>query len=180
MIAFLAGGYVNVMELSYLRNRDNRITQKAARCGAADQPAIPSPQQREWITATAPPGICSNAGCSPAPSTTPASSPRSSPHRESRQLTCTAIFLARDRNLAAFTAGDVVTAVLPEQRKDTYALLRKAGIHVTPQQVAADSAAVHALVGEIAPDRPPAPKPAPSQPARRRRRSNRPQRNGRR
>ncbi len=43
------------------------------------------------------------------------------------------------RTARAGNAGDVVTVVLPEQRSDTQALLRKAGIHVTPQQVAADS-----------------------------------------
>jgi superfamily II DNA/RNA helicase len=83
------------------------------------------------------------------------------------------------RTARAGNAGDVVTVVLPEQRKDTQALLRKAGIHVTPQQVAADSAAVHALVGEIAPYRAPAPKAPPTQPGpggRRRRRPGRPQR----
>jgi superfamily II DNA/RNA helicase len=83
------------------------------------------------------------------------------------------------RTARAGNAGDVVTVVLPEQRKDTQALLRKAGIHVTPQQVAADSAAVHALVGEIAAYRAPAPKAPPSQPGpggRRRRRPGRPQR----
>lgn len=88
------------------------------------------------------------------------------------------------RTARAGNAGDVVTLVLPEQRKDTQALLRKAGIRVTPQHVAADSAAVHALVGEIAPFRAPAPKTAPPQPSQRRprhtgqrrRRSSRPQR----
>ena len=88
------------------------------------------------------------------------------------------------RTARAGNAGDVVTVVLPEQRKDTQALLRKAGIRVTPQHVAADSAAVHALVGELAPYRASAPKavspqPSPRRPARagqRRRRSSRPQR----
>ena len=88
------------------------------------------------------------------------------------------------RTARAGNAGDVVTVVLPEQRKDTQALLRKAGIRVTPQHVAADSAAVHALVGEIAPYRASAPKAAPPQPSprrparagQRRRRSSRPQR----
>jgi len=88
------------------------------------------------------------------------------------------------RTARAGNAGDVVTVVLPEQRRDTQALLRKAGIHVTPQHVAADSAAVNALVGEIAPYRAPAPKTVPPQalqhrprPAgQRRRRSGRPQR----
>ncbi|HZQ31253.1 MAG TPA: DEAD/DEAH box helicase [Mycobacterium sp.] len=72
------------------------------------------------------------------------------------------------RTARAGNAGDVVTVVLPEQRKDTHALLRKAGIHVAPQHVAADSPAVHALVGEIAPYRAPAPKAAPPQPRQRR------------
>ena len=62
------------------------------------------------------------------------------------------------RTARAGNAGDVVTVVLPEQRKDTQALLRRAGIHVTPQQVAADSPAVHALVGEPAPYQAPAAK----------------------
>ncbi|MDT5010371.1 MAG: hypothetical protein QOH57_1988 [Mycobacterium sp.] len=91
------------------------------------------------------------------------------------------------RTARAGNAGDVVTVVLPEQRRDTQMLLRKAGIAVTPQQVGADSAAVHALVGEIAPYRAPAPKAAPTQQAQRRpqnggdrrRRSNRPQRSAR-
>ena len=50
------------------------------------------------------------------------------------------------RTARAGRAGDVVTVVLPEQRKDTEALLRKAGITVPPQRVVADSAAVRALV----------------------------------
>jgi len=82
------------------------------------------------------------------------------------------------RTARAGNAGDVVTVVLPEQRKDTQALMRRAGIRVTPQQVTADSAAVHAVAGESAPYRAPAPKataqPRPpqarsSRPARRRR-----------
>ena len=55
------------------------------------------------------------------------------------------------RTARAGAAGDVVTVVLPEQRKDTQALLRKAGITVAAKQVAADSAAVRELVGEVAP-----------------------------
>jgi len=55
------------------------------------------------------------------------------------------------RTARAGNAGDVVTVVLPEQRKDTQVLLRRAGIRVTPQQVTADSAAVHAVAGEVAP-----------------------------
>jgi superfamily II DNA/RNA helicase len=91
------------------------------------------------------------------------------------------------RTARAGNAGDVVTVVLPEQRADTQALLRKAGIRVAPRQVAADSAEVHALVGDIAPYRAPAPKAAPPQPSqrrgsggagqRRRRRPIRPERN---
>ncbi|MFZ0832049.1 MAG: DEAD/DEAH box helicase [Mycobacterium sp.] len=88
------------------------------------------------------------------------------------------------RTARAGNAGDVVTVVLPEQRKDTQALLHKAGIRVAPQHVAADSAAVHALVGELAPYRAPAPITVPPQPSarqprpagQRRRRSRRPQR----
>ncbi len=92
------------------------------------------------------------------------------------------------RTARAGNSGDVVTVVLPEQRKDTQALLRRAGIHVTPQLVAADSPAVHALVGESAPYQAPAAKAAP-QPShgrrsgaagqRGRRRSSRPQRSTR-
>ncbi|WP_156092419.1 DEAD/DEAH box helicase [Mycobacterium ulcerans] len=62
------------------------------------------------------------------------------------------------RTARAGNAGDVVTVVLPEQRKDTHALMRRAGIRVTPQEVTADSAAVHELVGDIAPYQAPAPK----------------------
>lgn len=60
----------------------------------------------------------------------------------------------------AGNSGDVVTVVLPEQRKDTHALMRRAGIRVTPQEVTVDSAAVHAVAGEIAPYRAPTPKQA--------------------
>lgn len=63
------------------------------------------------------------------------------------------------RTARAGSAGDVVTVVLPDQRRDTSALLRRAGITVAPQQVAADSAEVAKLVGEVAPYRAPAPKP---------------------
>jgi len=60
------------------------------------------------------------------------------------------------RTARAGRAGDVVTVVLPEQRKETQLLLRKAGITAAPQQVMADSAAVLDLVGEIAPYQAPA------------------------
>ncbi|HEX4588180.1 MAG TPA: DEAD/DEAH box helicase [Mycobacterium sp.] len=62
------------------------------------------------------------------------------------------------RTARAGNAGDVVTVVLPEQRRDTEALMRRAGIRVTPQQVTADSAAVEAVAGETAPYRAPAPR----------------------
>ncbi|BDB44850.1 MULTISPECIES: DEAD/DEAH box helicase [Mycobacterium] len=69
------------------------------------------------------------------------------------------------RTARAGNAGDVVTVVLPEQRRDQQSLMRKAGIDVRPQQVTADSESVHVLVGEVAmPAYPPAV--APSQPAR--------------
>jgi superfamily II DNA/RNA helicase len=64
------------------------------------------------------------------------------------------------RTARAGAEGDVVTLVLPEQRKDTAALLRKAAITVTPQQVDASSAAVTALVGEVAAYVKPAPRAA--------------------
>ncbi len=54
------------------------------------------------------------------------------------------------RTARAGAAGDVVTLVLPEQRKDTALLLRKAAIAVTPQPVSAASPAVTALVGDVA------------------------------
>lgn len=81
------------------------------------------------------------------------------------------VYLHRSgRTARAGNAGDVVTVVLPEQRKDTYALMRRAGIRVTPQQVTVDSPAVHAVAGDMAPYQAPAPKKAaashPSQPRR--------------
>ena len=54
------------------------------------------------------------------------------------------------RTARAGAEGDVVTVVLPEQRRDTAALLRKASITVSPQRVKAESAAVTELVGAIA------------------------------
>ena len=54
------------------------------------------------------------------------------------------------RTARAGSAGDVVTVVLPAQKKDTDALLRKAAIKVTPQRVNANSPAVTALVGDVA------------------------------
>src|ERR1700761_1001044 len=65
------------------------------------------------------------------------------------------------RTARAGSAGDVVTVVLPEQRKDLSALMRKAGINVRPQQVTAHCEPVTKLVGDVAPYRTPAPKTAP-------------------
>jgi superfamily II DNA/RNA helicase len=62
------------------------------------------------------------------------------------------------RTARAGNAGDVVTVVLPEQRRDTNALMRKAGINVRPQEVVAHSAPVSTLVGDIAPLRKSAPR----------------------
>lgn len=55
------------------------------------------------------------------------------------------------RTARAGAAGDVVTLVLPEQRRDTADLLRKAAIRVQAQQVTATSPAVTRLVGDVAP-----------------------------
>jgi superfamily II DNA/RNA helicase len=60
------------------------------------------------------------------------------------------------RTARAGKSGDVVTVVLPEQRKDTQTLMRRAGINVDPQQVVAHSQAVTALVGDVAPYQAPA------------------------
>jgi superfamily II DNA/RNA helicase len=54
------------------------------------------------------------------------------------------------RTARAGSAGDVVTICLPTQKKDLRDLLRKAGITVTPEVVTPQSAAVTALVGEVA------------------------------
>ena len=67
------------------------------------------------------------------------------------------------RTARAGRSGDVVTVVLPEQRKETQALLRKAGIKAAPQDVHADSAEVLDLVGEMAVYQAPAPKPVVTQ-----------------
>lgn len=55
------------------------------------------------------------------------------------------------RTARAGAAGDVVTLVLPEQRRDTADLLHKASIRVQPQQVTSASPAVTRLIGEVAP-----------------------------
>ncbi|WP_081511452.1 DEAD/DEAH box helicase [Nocardia donostiensis] len=54
------------------------------------------------------------------------------------------------RTARAGSSGDVVTLVLPEQRKDVAVLLRKAGLDVQPQPVTPRSAAVIALAGRPA------------------------------
>ena len=64
------------------------------------------------------------------------------------------------RTARAGKEGEVVTIVLPTQRKDTADLLRKAAITVTPQRVTAASDAVTALVGEVAAYVQPAPRAA--------------------
>src|SRR6185437_10008180 len=70
------------------------------------------------------------------------------------------------RTARAGSAGDVVTVVLPEQRRDTSALMKRAGIAARPQQVTAASEPVVQLVGEIAPYQAPAPQPATAPPNR--------------
>ena len=67
------------------------------------------------------------------------------------------------RTARAGSAGDVVTIMLPEQRKDTQVLLRKAKVKVTPVSVTPESAEVARLVGEVAPHVEPAPPAAPQQ-----------------
>ena len=74
------------------------------------------------------------------------------------------------RTARAGSAGDVVTVVLPEQRRDASALMRKAGIAVSPQLVTATSDPVARLVGDIAPYQAPAAKAPASAPTARPRR----------
>ena len=66
------------------------------------------------------------------------------------------------RTARAGNSGDVVTVVLPEQRRDLNALMRKAGINVRPQEVVANSAPVTALIGEVAPFKAPPRRPNPT------------------
>ncbi|UFS59286.1 DEAD/DEAH box helicase [Subtercola endophyticus] len=54
------------------------------------------------------------------------------------------------RTARAGSAGDVVTIILPAQRKDLDQLMRKAAIQVTPERVSLSSPSVDALVGEVA------------------------------
>ncbi|MGC2941854.1 DEAD/DEAH box helicase [Brevibacterium sp. FAM 24638] len=67
------------------------------------------------------------------------------------------------RTARAGSAGDVVTVMTPDERKDTQVLLRKAAIKATPKKVTADSPEVTDLVGEIAEYVEPQPK-EPAQP----------------
>jgi superfamily II DNA/RNA helicase len=64
------------------------------------------------------------------------------------------------RTARAGSEGDVVTLVLPAQEKDLAQLMRKAGIQAATQRVTPASAAVTALVGEVAAYVTPAPKAA--------------------
>jgi superfamily II DNA/RNA helicase len=62
------------------------------------------------------------------------------------------------RTARAGSEGDVVTLVLPTQEKDLAQLMRKAGIQAATQRVTSESAAVKALIGEVAEYVKPAPK----------------------
>ncbi|MET9284629.1 DEAD/DEAH box helicase [Nocardia beijingensis] len=55
------------------------------------------------------------------------------------------------RTARAGNSGEVITLVLPGERRDLAHLMRKAEITVTPQRVTADSPVVAELVGTIAP-----------------------------
>jgi superfamily II DNA/RNA helicase len=55
------------------------------------------------------------------------------------------------RTARAGSSGDVVTIMLPSQRRDTKDLLRRAAISVQPQAVTPSHPAVVALIGEVAP-----------------------------
>jgi superfamily II DNA/RNA helicase len=67
------------------------------------------------------------------------------------------------RTARAGSAGDVVTVMLPEQRRDTLDILRKAAIAATPTSVTPTSPEVSSLVGEVAEYVTPAPVQAPQQ-----------------
>ncbi|MEL5991628.1 DEAD/DEAH box helicase [Microbacterium phosphatis] len=54
------------------------------------------------------------------------------------------------RTARAGAAGDVVTLMVPSQRKDTEILMRRAAIDVKAQHVTANHSAVIALIGEVA------------------------------
>ncbi|WP_261165716.1 DEAD/DEAH box helicase [Microbacterium sp. Marseille-Q6965] len=55
------------------------------------------------------------------------------------------------RTARAGSSGDVVTIMLPAQRRDTRDLLRRAAISVQPQAVTPSHPAVVSLIGEVAP-----------------------------
>ncbi|WNY32959.1 DEAD/DEAH box helicase [Curtobacterium flaccumfaciens] len=57
------------------------------------------------------------------------------------------------RTARAGSSGDVVTVTMPAERRDVAQMMRAAAIKVTPQHVTSTSAAVTALVGEVAPIR---------------------------
>jgi superfamily II DNA/RNA helicase len=61
------------------------------------------------------------------------------------------------RTARAGSSGDVVTIVLPDQRRETDQLLRKANIQVRAQNVSSSSPQVKDLVGDVAPHVTPAP-----------------------
>jgi superfamily II DNA/RNA helicase len=61
------------------------------------------------------------------------------------------------RTARAGASGDVVTIVLPEQRRETESMMRKAAIRAVPQKVSAASNVIHALVGQGRPGAPVAP-----------------------
>lgn len=65
------------------------------------------------------------------------------------------------RTARAGSAGDVVTVMLPEQRRDTLEILRKAAIKAQPTPVAHDSEEVTSLIGEVAAYVTPAPRQTP-------------------
>lgn len=54
------------------------------------------------------------------------------------------------RTARAGASGDVVTIALPEQRRDTESMMRKAAIRAVPQQVTAASPVIHNLAGQAA------------------------------
>ncbi|THG29638.1 DEAD/DEAH box helicase [Naasia lichenicola] len=67
------------------------------------------------------------------------------------------------RTARAGKEGDVVTVVMPEQRRDVRDLLRKAAIAVTPQPASEASATIAELVGVVAAYVTPSAQPAPQQ-----------------
>lgn len=82
------------------------------------------------------------------------------------------------RTARAGASGDVVTIALPEQRRDTESMMRKAAIRAKAQQVTAASPVIGVLAGQAAPREviapPPVHRPGPTAARSRRRRSRRP------